>query len=139
MLFEEGGLDALYRKQWALTCMVRTGALALDLPLFAPTHYAWGVTSIMLPAGVDGDKLLKVAADECGIVFAGDKIIIRAAWSASGTWAGWTGPTRWRDCTLWRTVCAPPAASARRAIIWKRHFPHIIAPLTLSRDELFLM
>ena len=46
-------------------------ALALDLPLFAPTHYAWGVTSIMLPAGVDGDKLLKVAADECGIVFAG--------------------------------------------------------------------
>ena len=45
--------------------------LALDLPLFAPTHYAWGVTSIMLPAGVDGDKLLKVAADECGIVFAG--------------------------------------------------------------------
>ena len=71
MLFEEGGLDALYRKQWALTCMVRTGALALDLPLFAPTHYAWGVTSIMLPAGVDGDKLLKVAADECGIIFAG--------------------------------------------------------------------
>ena len=71
MLFEEGGLDALYRKQWALTCMVRTGARALDLPLFAPTHYAWGVTSIMLPAGVDGDKLLKVAADECGIVFAG--------------------------------------------------------------------
>ena len=65
------GLDTLYRKQWALTCMVRTGALALDLPLFAPTHYAWGVTSIMLPAGVDGDKLLKVAADECGIVFAG--------------------------------------------------------------------
>ena len=34
MLFEEGGLDALYRKQWALTCMVRTGALALDLPRF---------------------------------------------------------------------------------------------------------
>ena len=30
-----------------------------------------GVTSLMLPAGVDGDKLLKVAADECGIVFAG--------------------------------------------------------------------
>ena len=28
-------------------------------------------TSIMLPAGVDGDKLLKVAADECGIIFAG--------------------------------------------------------------------
>lgn len=69
MLFEEGGLDALYRKQRALTRMVRVGALALNLPLFTPTHYAWGVTSIILPAGVDGDKLLRVTADEYSIVF----------------------------------------------------------------------
>lgn len=51
--------------------MVRTGALGADLPPFAPTHYAWGVTSIMLPAA-DGDKLM-VAADECGIIFAGTR------------------------------------------------------------------
>ncbi len=71
MIFENGGMEAVYRKQWALTCMVRTGAACLDLPLFAPTHYAWGVTSIALPSGVDGSKLLKVAADECGVIFAG--------------------------------------------------------------------
>ena len=59
------------QEAWVLDVFGGTGALALDLPLFAPTHYAWGVTSIMLPAGVDGDKLLKVAADECGIIFAG--------------------------------------------------------------------
>lgn len=71
MIFENGGMDAIYRKQWALTCMVRTGVSALDLPLFAPTHYAWGVTGIALPAGVDGERLLRIAADECGIIFAG--------------------------------------------------------------------
>ena len=42
MLFEEGGLDALYRKQWALTCMVRTGALALDLPIIVHDREAHG-------------------------------------------------------------------------------------------------
>ena len=138
MLFEEGGLDALYRKQWALTCMVRTGALALDLPLFAPTHYAWGVTSIMLPAGVDGDKAPQGGGRQMASYSRGDKIIIRAAWSASGM--GWVD---WADAggiarSGARFACLR-RPSARRAIIWKRHFPHIIAPLTLSRDELFLM
>lgn len=71
MIFENGDMNDVYRKQWALTCMVRTGAQALDLRLFAPTHFAWGVTSIALPSGVDGDRLLKVAADDCGIIFAG--------------------------------------------------------------------
>ena len=71
MLFENGGLDALYRKQWALTMMVRTGVRAMQLELFAPTHFAWGVTSIALPGGVDGERLLKVAGDQCGVIFAG--------------------------------------------------------------------
>ncbi len=71
MLFEEGGLETLYRKQWALTCMVRAGVTALDLELFAQNGHAWGVTSIALPAGVDGDRLLKTAAEGFGIIFAG--------------------------------------------------------------------
>ena len=74
MLFEEGGLDALYRKQWALTCMVRTGALALDLPLFAPTHYAWGVTSIMLPAGVTATSSSRWRPTNVASYSRGDKI-----------------------------------------------------------------
>ncbi len=71
MIDENGGLEAIYRKQWALTCMVRTGVRALDLELFAPKHYAWGVTSILLPSGVDGKKLLSVAETEYGVIFAG--------------------------------------------------------------------
>lgn len=71
MIFENGGLDALYRKQWALVSMARAGIQALNLPLFASEHYAWGVTSVLLPSGVDGNRLLRVAAEECGIVFAG--------------------------------------------------------------------
>ena len=71
MIDENGGLEAIYRKQWALTCMVRAGVRALDLELFAPKHYAWGVTSILLPSGVDGKKLLSVAETEYGVTFAG--------------------------------------------------------------------
>ncbi|MEG1610592.1 MAG: alanine--glyoxylate aminotransferase family protein [Bilophila sp.] len=71
MIFENGGLDTIYRKQWALVSMVRAGVKTLGLPLFAPSHFAWGVTSILLPSGVDGTQLLKVAAKECGVIFAG--------------------------------------------------------------------
>ena len=127
-----GGLDALCRKQWALTCMVvRTGALALDLPLFAPTHYAWGVTSIMLPPGWTAVSSSRWRPTNAASYSRGDKII-RAAWSASGTGLGGLG----RRAGGLRSGArfARLRRLQRVAIIWKRHFPHIIAPLTLSRD-----
>ena len=71
LIFEHGGLEAIHRKQWALTLMARTGVQALGLPLFAPTHFTWGLTSVRLPAGVDGSRLLQIAADECGVIMAG--------------------------------------------------------------------
>ena len=135
MLFEEGGLDALYRKQWASV----PGRWRWICPCSRPRITHGASPASCCPPGWTATSSSRWRPTNAASYSRGDKIIIRAAWSASGTWAGWTGPTRWRDCTLWRTVCVPPAASARRAIIWKRHFPHIIAPLTLSRDELFLM
>lgn len=48
-MFEEIGLDAVYRKQWALTMLVRKGVEALGLELFVKRHFAWGVTSILCP------------------------------------------------------------------------------------------
>ena len=65
------GLDALYRKQWALTMMARSGIAALGLRPFAPRYYAWGVTSVCLPQGVDGTELVRRMADDHGIVVAG--------------------------------------------------------------------
>ncbi len=65
------GLEAVYRRQWALTMMARTGIQALGLAPFAPEHYAWGVTAAALPAGLDGTEVVRRMADEHGVIVAG--------------------------------------------------------------------
>jgi aspartate aminotransferase-like enzyme len=70
-LFREATLEEVYRKQWALTAMARAGATSLGLELLAKTHFTWGLTSILMPAGVDSGQVLKVAAERCGVVMAG--------------------------------------------------------------------
>jgi aspartate aminotransferase-like enzyme len=67
----ENGLEAVYRKQWALTMLARTGVSAMGLVLFAPKHFAWGVTSVLLPEGVDGARVLRYAAEKFGVFLAG--------------------------------------------------------------------
>jgi aspartate aminotransferase-like enzyme len=70
-LFRQETLEAVYAKQWALTSMARAGAVSLGLELLAKTHFTWGLTSIRLPAGIDGGEVLKVAAQRYGVVMAG--------------------------------------------------------------------
>lgn len=70
MLLKDG-LDKVYQKQWALTMLTRTGAKALGLELFAKDHFTWGLTSIKLPAGIDGQKLLSIAEQQYGVCMAG--------------------------------------------------------------------
>jgi len=65
------GLPALYRKQWALTRMARAGVAAMGLPLYAADHFAWGLTSLAMPKGVDSVKVLAHAAKTHGVVMAG--------------------------------------------------------------------
>ena len=65
------GLETVYRKQWALTMMARTGIQALGLRAFAPTRYTWGLTSVSLPVGVDGAELLRHMARDYGVIMAG--------------------------------------------------------------------
>lgn len=65
------GIEKVYAKQWALTMLARQGAQSLGLELFAPENFAWGLTSILLPAGVDGVKLLALAESEYGVCMAG--------------------------------------------------------------------
>ena len=71
VLLREQGLEQVYRKQWALTQLARTGVQCLGLELLAEEHYTWGLTSIKLPAGVDGQMLLTAAAEQYGVVMAG--------------------------------------------------------------------
>ncbi len=70
-MFREKGLENIFAKQWALTSMVRTGVQALGLDLFVPRSYTWGLTSISLPPGVDGAKLVDWAAREYNVFMAG--------------------------------------------------------------------
>jgi len=65
------GLDLVYRKQWALTMMARTGIRALGLRPFAPARYTWGLTSVELPVGVDGTEILRHMARDHGVIMAG--------------------------------------------------------------------
>lgn len=70
-MFEEFGLENIYRKQWALTAMARSGLSAMGLQLFAKTHFAWGLTSVLAPEGMDAGKIIGHAAKEYGVILAG--------------------------------------------------------------------
>lgn len=70
-LFREQTLEGVFRKQWAMTAMVRAGAVSMGLELLARTHFTWGLTSIRMPAGVDSAAVLRAAAERCGVVMAG--------------------------------------------------------------------
>lgn len=70
-MFRERGLEDVFRTQWAFTQMVRTGAEAMGLELFAKENYTWGLTSIKMPAGVDGEAVLKACTQRYGVVMAG--------------------------------------------------------------------
>jgi len=70
-LFRQAGLETVYRRQWALTCMCRAGIAAMGLAPLAERDYTWGLTSVLMPAGVDGGAVLKAAAERYGVVMAG--------------------------------------------------------------------
>lgn len=70
-LFKETGLENIFRKQWAMTCMARAAIQRMSIPLLATDLYTWGLTSVRLPDGVDGAQLLAHAADTYGAILAG--------------------------------------------------------------------
>lgn len=91
MLLEQG-LDSIYRKQWALTMMARTGAEALGLTLLAPQDYTWGLTSVVLPAGVNAPAVVKHAAESYGVYLAGGQDHLKASVIRIGHmgWVDWS-------------------------------------------------
>lgn len=67
----EHGLEAVYAKQWALTMCVRAGVTAMGLELLAKDHFAWGITSVLLPGGIDGAEVVRRAMEDYGVCLAG--------------------------------------------------------------------
>lgn len=69
--FQDSTLEIIYKRQWAMTQLVRTGVECLGLELLVPVNYTWGLTSVKLPPGVDGVNLLNVMAREYNVMAAG--------------------------------------------------------------------
>ena len=67
----ENGLELVYAKQWALTMLVRAGTKAMGLSPLAREHFAWGLTSVWLPEGVNGGDVLRLAMEDWGVCMAG--------------------------------------------------------------------
>jgi aspartate aminotransferase-like enzyme len=69
--FRGDKLQQIYRKQWALTMMARAGIEAMGLELLARERFTWGLTSLLMPPGIDASEVLTTMAREYGIVAAG--------------------------------------------------------------------
>lgn len=67
----EKGLETVYAKQWALTMLVRAGVTAMGLEPLVNEHFAWGLTSVRLPEGVNGGDVLRLAMEDYGVCMAG--------------------------------------------------------------------
>ena len=61
------GLEEVYKKQWALTQMTRTGVSLMGLDLLAPRHYAWGLTAVKLPEGLTASAITARMTKELGV------------------------------------------------------------------------
>ncbi|MDO5536195.1 MAG: alanine--glyoxylate aminotransferase family protein [Desulfovibrionaceae bacterium] len=86
------GLDAVFRKQWALTQLTRRAVQAMGLTPFARTNYTWGLTSILLPDGVDGGRIVADCAEKYGAYLAGgqDALKGRIVRLAHMGWLDWS-------------------------------------------------
>ncbi len=90
-LLLKDGLGAVYRRQWALTQMCRRSVHAMGLQPFASANYAWGLTSVMLPSGVNGIKLVADCAEKYGVYISGgqDALKGRIIRIAHMGWVDW--------------------------------------------------
>lgn len=88
------GLDPVYQKQWAMTQLLREGCKKMGLQLFAREHYAWGVTSVMMPDGIDGQLALKNCQKNFGVIMAGGQDKLKGKIIRIGH-MGWVD---WADC-----------------------------------------
>jgi aspartate aminotransferase-like enzyme len=70
-MIKNEGIDAFVNRNKKHAQAVRNAVKALGLELFAPTAYSDGVTAVKLPAGIDGEKLVKTMRDKYGVGIAG--------------------------------------------------------------------
>ncbi len=70
-LMRADGLEYIFARHKKMADAVRAAAKALGLELFAPTAASDAVTAVKVPAGIDGEKLVKTMRDSYGVTIAG--------------------------------------------------------------------
>ena len=69
-MLQEMGMDNVFKKQWALTQMARTGIAAMGMELFVKEEgrYTWGLTSVRMPDDLPAGPVVAKAFKECGVI-----------------------------------------------------------------------
>jgi len=70
-MMQKDGLEYIFKRHKTMASATRAAVKALGLELFAPSAASDGVTAIKMPAGVDGEKLVKTMRDTYGVTIAG--------------------------------------------------------------------
>jgi len=70
-MMQQDGLEYMFDRHKTMANATRAAMKALGLELFAPTVASDGVTAVKVPAGVDGEKLVKTMRDTHGVTIAG--------------------------------------------------------------------
>ncbi|MDD4899293.1 MAG: alanine--glyoxylate aminotransferase family protein [Candidatus Omnitrophica bacterium] len=70
-MMREDGLENIFIRHKKMADATRAAMKALGLELFAPTAASDVVTAVKVPAGLEGEKLVKTMRDKYGVVIAG--------------------------------------------------------------------
>ncbi|MFH0738519.1 MAG: alanine--glyoxylate aminotransferase family protein [Candidatus Omnitrophota bacterium] len=70
-MMRQDGLEIIFNRHEKMADATRAAVKALGLELFAPTAASGVVTSVKVPAGIDGEKLVKTMRDTYGVTIAG--------------------------------------------------------------------
>lgn len=70
-MIKADGLENVFSRHKKLADMTRNAVKALGLSLFAPGASSDAVTAVNVPAGIDGEKLVKTMRDTYGVTIAG--------------------------------------------------------------------
>jgi len=70
-MIRQDGLETVFARHRKLADAARAAVKALGLELFAPVHGSDVVTAVRVPAGIEGEKLVKTMRDTYGVTIAG--------------------------------------------------------------------
>lgn len=116
----EFGMDNVFKKQWALTQMARTGLSSMGLELFVKDEgrYTWGLTSICMPDDIPAGPVVAKAFRDCSVILTAGQgelkeKIIRLAHMG---WVDWADIAAGLHALAWSLPVRPQAPYLETAL-----------------------